>query len=344
MAAIKMPIPPEVLFHRFFQTLPRPLRERYKGKKDLALLPQPEVRALLGGVQDGYNQALYDEKRNVPEHVEHPPFHFDYIDSTYPNALAFRYEGFSFVGVTFALVEVLWDVCLRLSRSDSVATAVGVCLAPEKRERFHVVLMQTQLNFVVSHEYTHHVHGHVLRGLGSSFISEVLDECAAGCLQQQVLEADADGYATYHVLANLIGGDARVGALSLLGLDAEPPVLQDQALLSCFVVAVGAYFFVRPPQTVNRENIYRLTHPPQAARMNCLMHRAMVWCQQNRPTLREWMTVERFQLLMSGVVDATWGLNGGKDWVEQDAFFRSEEGARYIRKLDEDLKAYILSL
>jgi hypothetical protein len=340
-----MPIPPEVLFHRFFQTLSPADRETYKGKKDLDRLQQPTVQSLLVGIQKQFNEALRDEKKNVPEHVDHPPFHFDYIDSSTENALAFRYEGYSFVGITIALINTLLDVCSRLSRSKAVVTLLGVRLTPEEYDNLQVVLFRTLLNFVVSHEYTHHVHGRVTpRGSESMFSNEILDDGETGNLEQQTLEADADGYAAYRVLAYLIDGGGRAQAVSLLKLEAKPSGVQDELLFSCFVVAVGAFMFIRPPQALDSANIYNLTHPPQAARMNCLMQQAISWCKQNRPGLEAWMTLDRFQKLMHGVAESTWGMNGGRDWAAQTAFLQSEDGGEYFRKLDRSLKAYVQSL
>lgn len=341
-----MSIPPEVAFHRFFQReeLSPGDRQNYKGKKDLDVLP-PTVRSLLVHVQESFNEALGNEKKNVPEHVDHPPFHLDYVDSSIPNALAFRYEGHSFIGITMALINTLWDTCLKLSRSEAVATLLGIRLTPEEYDKLHVVLFRTQLDFVVSHEYTHHVHGHVARRMSESiFSNEILDDGGTGNLEQQTLEADADGYAVYHVLANLIDGGGRPQAVSLLKLEAEPVSVQDEVLFSCFVVAVGAYLFVRPPQALDNANIYKLTHPPQAARMNCLMQQGIGWCKQNRSSLEAWMRLDRFQMLMNGVAEATWGMNGGRDWAAQVAFLQSEAGAEYFRKLDRSLKAYVQSL
>lgn len=340
-----MPIPREVLFHRFFQRLSSAHRETYKGKVDLDRLEQPIVRSLLVAIQKELNEGLRDEKKNVPLHVDYPPFHFDYIDSSTQNALAFCYEGFSFIGITIALINTLFDVCFRLSRSEAVATLLGVRLTPEEYDKFHVVLFRTQLYFVVSHEYTHHVHGHVIPwGSESMFSSEILDDGETGNLEQQTREADADGYAAYHVLANLIDGGGRAQAVSLLKLEVEPSGVQDEVLFSCFVVAVGAYLFVRPPQALDSTNIYKLTHPPQAARMNCLMQQAINWCKHNRPGLEAWMTFDRFKGLMHGVAEATWGMNGGRDWAAQTAFFQSEDGGEYFRKLDRSLKAHVQSL
>jgi hypothetical protein len=100
-----MSTPPEVLFHRYFQ---RPEisptdRQAYKGKKDLDAL-HPTFRPLLASIQEALNEALRNEKKNVAEHVSHPPFYFDYVDSIVANALAFRFESWSFIGITMPLV------------------------------------------------------------------------------------------------------------------------------------------------------------------------------------------------------------------------------------------------
>jgi hypothetical protein len=340
-----MSIPPEILFHRFFQTLSSPQREIYKGKEDLERLRQPTTRSLLIAIQTEFNEALRNEKKDIPEHVDHPPFHVDYIESEVQNALAFRYEGFSFIGITSALINTLFIVCFRLSRAEAVSTLLGLRLTPEEYDNFQVVLLRTQLYFVVSHEYTHHVHGHVIpRGPESLFPNEILDDGETGNFDQQIREADADGYAVYHLLANLLDLGGREQAVSLLKLEVEPSEVQDEVLFSCFVVAVGAYLFVRPPQALDRANVYQLTHPPQAARMNCLMQQAINWCKHNRPNLEAWMTPDRFQKLMNVVAEATWGMNGGKSWAQQIEFLKSNDGTEYVGKLEKRVKAYIQSL
>ena len=306
---------------------------------------EPTVRSLLAGIKESFNQALREEKKNVPEHVDHPPFHFDFIDSDISNALAFRYEDYSFIGVTMALIHILWDTCVQLSRSETIVMLLGVTLTPEEHDRVHVVLFQTQLEFVASHEYTHHVHGHAVpAGSGSTFPNEILSGGESGSIEKQALEADADGYATYHVLAHLIDGEGRSHAVTLLKLHAEPSSRQDEVLLACFVVGVGAFLFVRPPTALDNASIYALTHPPQAARMDYVMRHAIAWCKQNRPGLAARMTRDRFRMLMTAVAEATWGMNGGSDWAAQTAFLLSQEGSEYLKRLDENLKAHVQSL
>ena len=79
---------PDVLFHRYFQQLPPYEQQIYRGKKDLDLIEQP-LQGLLRAIQANLNEALRNERQNVPEHVPHPPFYMDFVDSEDATAMAF---------------------------------------------------------------------------------------------------------------------------------------------------------------------------------------------------------------------------------------------------------------
>src|SRR5208337_509389 len=129
-------VPPEVLFHRYFQnpTLPR----GYRGKFDIGT-QAPNVGSVLTDIQNSYNAALNarDDDAVRPDHVR---FHFDYIDSDIQNALAFGYAGYSFIGVTSALVKRISEICLHLSRSEHVAAFLRVRLTLQECEAVRKVL------------------------------------------------------------------------------------------------------------------------------------------------------------------------------------------------------------
>ena len=340
-----MQLPPEVLFHRYFQELGPFEREKYKGKHDLERLEPTELRPLLVALQGALNEGL-NEEHSVREPVSCRPFHFDYIDSTARNALAFRHVDYSFIGVAIPLIYDLWKAANLLARSEAIASLLGVRLVGEDREGLRVVLFRTMLSFVVLHEWTHHVHGHVgLRGLGSVHFEEILDGGQTGDLESQALEVDADGYAVHLILNNLIAGYARASAVTtFLKLDEEPVSFQNEVLFSCFVVAVGAFLYIRRPVAVNSTNVYTLTHPPQAERMNSLMTQAMRWCQPSRVGLAAWMTLDRFQGLMRSAAEATLGDSGGMNWAAQTAFLTSPDGHEYNRKLNSVYQSYVQSL
>lgn len=347
-----MNVPPEILFHRYFQTRPHLLRDGYRGKADLDRLPPKMLPvSLLELLQHMMNTALLHENTNIPEHVDHDRFHFDYIDSHDPNALAFCADGYSFIAVTIPLLEQLWQASNRLSESTIITSALGVQLTDRQRDdmtvpqRIQVATFRLQLFFIVLHEFTHIVHGHVSRGPSNhGFSNEVLVR-EDGSLEQQAREADADGYAVYFMLANIIDGvQERAHLLDVLGQKDKPTEMQDQILLSSFIIAVAAFFFLRPPQVLTATTAYQLTHPPQAARMNLAMKAIQSWCAQNRPALVAWMTLERFQNLMRAVASAIRGMNGDNDWSEQVRFLKSNVGTEYFRKLDDRLIQQVKAL
>jgi hypothetical protein len=342
-----MSLPPEVVFHRYFQSRVPLEQRRHRGKADLDRLNDSTIPStLLAGLQNVFNDALLNEKRDVPTHVRHGEFHVDYIDSDAEDALAFSDGGYAFIGLTVPFVRHLWEVTSRLSAQSVGQLRDALQLRDTAAESVAVVLFRLQLNFVVCHEFTHHVHGHVAQdSMRSEFASESDDlSSLPGGLQQQIFEADADGYAAYYVLTNLFTGTEHQHALDVLAIGERPANERDEILLACFLVAVAGQMFARPPQLIDSATIYGLRHPPQAARMSLLMDSTMTWCRQNRSTLVKWMTLTRFQILMNGVATATWGMNGGKDWDAQNAFLHTAAGAEYFKRLSDGIKAHIAGL
>lgn len=327
----------EDVFDDLFQKLSPEDRAIYKGRHDLSDL-QPSLREQLRGLQDMFNEALRNEKQGVSAHVAHPPFHIDYVDSDIQNAFAIQYGGYSFIGITLPLVFAISDFCLRLSKSAAVVVSLRVRPSDEEYNELQAVLFYIFYAFIVGHEWTHHVHGHQ-SGAANIIPNEVVDRGNCGNLKRQVEELAADGYSAYHVLANLI--DNQVGSFrTLLKLEREQSGVQDEILFALFVVAVAAYLFLRPAPDLDPIEIYKLTHPPQAARMNFLMQETMGWCSHNRPALEIWMK-SRFPHLMRVTAEAVLGgVAGAKVWSNQSAFLRSQEGAKYIRALAEGIEAY----
>jgi hypothetical protein len=341
-----MAAPPEVLFHRYFQQLEphrAPVRpedpdpRRYRGRHSLDGLP-PQIQSFFRRLQEGFSIALQNEKQ-VPDHVPHPAFHLDYIEADVQNACAFQYEGYAFIGITLPLIYAIADICFRLSKSAEIITLLDLDLSDDERDALRVVLLQILTSFVVSHEFTHHVHGHVTpeRPRAAEY-NEIEDSGVNGNIEVQVEEADADGYAVYHVLANLFDGTAR-SAVNLLKLEEQSAARQDQVLFACVVLAIAAYLFLRPAPPLENPGIYNLTHPPQAARMNLLMYQAIAWCKQNRPDLVTWMTTERFQILMATAAFVLLGDAGATVWQAQNEFLCSSDGKDYFKRLDAGFKA-----
>jgi hypothetical protein len=331
-----MALPPEVLLDRFLKSDQRSQVDRatYRGKQDLLSL-EPSLRSLLADVQDALNAALR-QRTNTFAKGQHYNFHFDYVDATSPNALAFEHEGYAFIVVTMPLVKVLWHMCDQLSRSNMVTEILRGTPTDRQREAILAVLFTTQLAFVVGHEFAHHDRGHFSQLDSTTDLwKEIPAADAAGSLEEQAREIDADGWAVYLVLTHLIMGQRRDGTKALLALQAASDDSVDEVLLSSFIVAVAALLFVFPPVVFDELTLYRLTHPPQAARMNEIMHKVQTWCQHNRPALEAWMTLDRFQGLMRATREASSTPNAASDWSKQTAFFLTQSGSEYFRRLHE---------
>ncbi len=331
-----MALPPEVLLDRFLKSDQRSQVDRatYRGKQDLQSL-EPSLGSLLAGVQDALNAELW-QRSNTFAKGRRYSFHFDYVDATRPNALAFEHEGYAFIVVTMPLVKVLWHMCDQLSRSAMMTEILRVVATDQQREAILAVLFTTQLAFVVSHEFAHHDRGHFPHQDSTTELwKEIPAADVGGSLEQQAREVDADGWAVYLVLTHLMIGQRRDGTRALLALQAAPDDSVDEVLLSSFILAVAAVLFVFPPAVFDEHTLYGLTHPPQAARMNEIMHRVRTWCQQNRPALEAWMARERFQGLMRAAREATSKLDGAPNWSKQTEFFLTQAGSEYFKRLHE---------
>lgn len=330
-----MAVPPEIAFDRYFQrNFPyvAPVRpedpdcRRFKGRLNLAVLP-PVLQGPLRAIQEAFNEALRHERKNVPEHAEHPPFHLDYVEADEQNAIAFRDEDYSFIALTTPLIFVISDLCLPLSQSRKIREVLGLKVSMEERNELHSVLFEVLTAFVVSHEWAHHVHGHVDAG-GAFSPSEFLTGCD-GSLKTQVEEVVADGYSACFALTNLVYGSGRQAILRYLGLDSEESSASDQTLFALFVIAVSGYLFIRPSANLNKSDVYGETHPPQAARMMFIMLEAIGWCRQNRPELEAWIE-SQYPALMEAVAEAALGISAGQVWGDENAFLNSESGRKYI--------------
>jgi len=122
--------PPEVVLDRWLkkQARERPGCQGYIGKLDIDKVMPTSFGSFLAFVQGAMNLALQSENANASGGAAHPPFHFDYVevnDGT-KNAHAFQHGGFSFIVATLPLLEMIWNVSQRLSRSPNVQRLLGI--------------------------------------------------------------------------------------------------------------------------------------------------------------------------------------------------------------------------
>jgi hypothetical protein len=304
--ALDMGTPPEVLLDRFLRSDLRRAadREMYRGKKDLERL-EPGLGSLLTSVQTTFNKAL-SQRGNTFARGRASNFHFDYVDATRSNAMAFELEGYAFIVVTMPFIEELWQTCDQVSRSVQVMGHLKQVATDQQRAAVLAQLFATQLSFVVAHEFAHHDRGHLPHQDSSTDLwNEIPTGGTAGSLEQQAQEVDADGWAVYLVLSNLLIGEWREGARTLLELRAATDDTLDEILLSSFVLAVANVLFIFPQKFFDERELYKLVHPPAVARLDRIMANVQTWCEQNRPSLRDRMTLGRFQELMRAAREAT---------------------------------------
>jgi len=181
------------------------------------------------------------------------------------------------------LVELLWDLSLRLSDSPLVLQLLGIDYGLVRKEAIHALLFQFQLTFLVFHEYTHHVHRHCdeyeggLVGAWTEFQTE-----ANRAIEHQAQELDADSYAIYLVLTNFLRGGGRQGGLMLrLG------ILLAVNWLKCASNYVGPIVMVQDGHLRNSSSGYFSVEPAtcfpcsniRRGRVPCFAEQSMIfWC------------------------------------------------------------------
>jgi hypothetical protein len=329
--------PPEVVLDRIVRN---ELRHEggcsgYSGKLNIDRIEPESLRFFLHLVQSTMNEALRLEGVNASAGVEHPPFHFDYLDVTdgTVNAHAFQRENFSFIVVTCPMIELLWHSSHALSRSPLIANPLR--LNPEiNLDALHGLLFQTQLDFLIAHEYTHHIHRHC-DGSGNEVThiwTELRRDNASGDINRQARELDADSYAAYIVLSHVLRGDRRNSALTDLCAAALPDIEADELLLTCYFLALLAFFCALWRGPADAASIYRLTHPPAPVRIKYAIQVAEMWCGQNGSVPSSWFVPARFQELFRAAAQLI-AEPIPKTWDAQIEFLRSPEGARYDEQL-----------
>lgn len=337
---------PEIVFDESLAALSYEDRLHYRCRQSLDKVTPPELGQILRGLQIALNKALGNET-HVPEHRDHPPFHLDYIDSDVVNAVAFQHSGYAFVGLTTAAIFSVWDSCFKLSNSEKVASLIGIASKEDVSFALQAVLFRLVIYLIVSHEYTHHVHGHQdVAALTSPIPNKFANDGGLGIWSKQIEEADADAYAAWHVIANFVGGASRAIAVELLKLDGLSTEEQDDVIFSCFAVAVGAFLILRQFPMVTRDTVFKRGYPPPAARLNVIMKQASRWFKQNRPGPQTRMTSERFEALLTGAAEVCWegDIDIQEKWADQVRFLKSPDGLNYLNKLDADLNRYITAL
>jgi hypothetical protein len=280
------------------------------------------------------NEALRLEGPNASGGIKHAPFHFDYIavaDGT-ENAHAFEHQDLAFVVVTVPLVELVARLSLQLV--PVAAGLAGMILDGIGRDALWGLLSQILLNFVVAHEYTHHIHRHCGNLRGSAGIwSKSLIDAQDSDLHAQAQELDADGYATLLVLAHLLRGERRASALSVLGKEPAMPFTEgDELLIRCFLLVVMAFLCRFWPTSLNISAITRCTHPLPPIRIQCLIQVTEMWCNETGSSARSWHTTERLKELFDAAAIAS-EREDRHEWNAHLALLEKAPFAEYCQQL-----------
>jgi|SRR5580658_4234972 tetratricopeptide (TPR) repeat protein len=293
---------------------------------------EPRLRDSLARNRRLLNTALAQNSRTEEGAL---PFHFDYMSSEAPNAIAFQYEGLRFIIATIPMVQLLLRTSEVLSRSSSVISLLGFeTLEPLQQEGLSSALFLLQLSFLALHEYAHHLLGHVATSSKSAFNmwTEALDEAKTKGLERQAQEIHADFLAAHYLLdRHLRAQDSIIGMLRL-----DRKSIADEELLGLFLVAVTAFFESAPAAFVNERQVHTLGHPPRDLRMVTYVRDSILgWCRKNRPELEMWFTDNRLQNYMVAVTFAVSGADGVKRHVDELNHLRTLEGQKYFMSLEE---------
>jgi hypothetical protein len=333
--------PPEVVLDRAVRACLRrePGCDGYRGKLDIETIQSPSFRSFLYLVQASMNEALRLEGPNASGGVTHPPFHFDYIavEDRTENAHAFEHGGFLFIVLTLPMVESIWHTSQRLSRLPTVHRLLGV------HERvnldvLHGLLFQIETNFLIGHEYRHHIYNHFTRRFDEheEISTEFPAKIADGNLEAQAQELDADGFAVYLALAHLIRSARRDGALAILngGVASNSG---DELLLECLLIAILALYVRFWHVALDVAALHRATHPPPPVRVKYLFLCARMWCGQNRSLPEAWFSTGRLQDLLRVATEMV-PASAKESWEQQIAHLTSPDGVAYDQQLFDEFE------
>ena len=324
-------IPPEIILDRYVK---EKFPNGYFGKLNIERVSSSSLRTFLDGLQIETNDALRLENANASGGVVHPPFHFDYLEATVANAHAIPLAEYWFIALTLPLVISIVDVSKDLSRSPIVLQLLHLDSgAMQHPDILWGYLGQIQMLFLTAHEYTHLIHQHSDRKAPDGMWTEFVPRIAHGSMESQVEELDADGYATYLVLAFLLRSERRERALIQLGRSNLTTGDADELIMSCFFLALMAFFRTLWPESV-RSPLSQLTHPPVPVRIDYVIQIAKMWCGQFDHLEPSWFTSPRLKhLFHAGISKGNQSHRPG--WDAQLSLLKSAGGDQYRNLLFE---------
>jgi hypothetical protein len=237
-----------------------------------------------------------------------PPIHFDLISNGGVNAMAFKKDGYYFVGMTTGLLvslRILFERILAnpelLPEIDGARNEVSTPILPKvtaaslvaerqvapivprdpNRRAYAIHLWHEALTFVLDHELIHIIHGHVgylesSLGLNAIEENEYLGIQSDYALMRQTLEMDSDGIAANQWIQRLRHGYYKD--------DPDPyDVLPPRTPLNHFTFrwayAVSTFFRLLGDDTITAAGLDSRTHPPNRARQHITLATALTYVE-----------------------------------------------------------------
>ena len=281
------------VFDEFFIRNNIPLHRR---RHDLSSL-NPTLRDQLRAIQQSFNFALRNEKRGILGHVAHPPFHIDYVDADVESATAFRCAGYSFIAVAVSLMYSMSDVCLALSKSPEVAQALGIQHSSDDYNQLHGVMFSSLSGFIIAHEYTHHVYGHLS-------------------------EDDP---------ANLFLAGSEVAHQGKLDADHRPPLKRGVRFSRATLSRKLPFLRCKSKELVSLVAPAHVRHTACVSEAVSSHSYASICTDATKCAARS--LAREFQKLIGAAAQATLGDKANQIWSKQTEFLKSSACATYIRAL-----------
>jgi hypothetical protein len=218
------------------------------------------------------------------------PVHFDYVENTAMNAVAFEADGRDFVGIWVGAMATIYSFfgCLLANRhlvpsigdvsaeaefesdESGVAWLVRVPKDPVRRSYAHL-LSTIAVEFLFQHEIGHHMNGHVRlinRWKEIKFLVEFDERSSQSLsnLDRQTLEMDTDSFAVVQGMAAVVG---RLGEPeSVFPKDWRQWYGSPRQALFTWLFSVYSLFRLFYKGPANLDDLESALHPPPGIRMN----------------------------------------------------------------------------
>jgi hypothetical protein len=321
----------ELIFDRYFSTLPPKWRNVYRGRLDLSKFEVPEWADALKSAKDEINARWGAQLGRIKTPAGAVVLHFDYVESDDVNAITFYHDGVYFVGVTSKMLVHLIKTSQIAWRLNALNELLGIDSSTEVRDFLFQAVLLIQLQVLSSHELGHLFHGHVDPGTLTEEFATSADPASqlSEHLRDQAAEVEADGYAVHMLLDNLITGDS--GTFMQTKLKSTLP--KGDCILSLYIFSVAALFFSLRPQAFVESSVRIPKHPFALARINLMLQNLIDWCKLKRPGLENWASLEKFQWIMACVQQAASSPQQQQVWMLQGEFLKSPEGTQYLEDI-----------